>query len=85
MRIGVAGSLNSSDTLITVYDYQDIKIDIESTVFDYFGEQIRQVIEETLKEMQVKGIFVKCIDKGALDFTIKSRLITAIKRMNAHA
>lgn len=75
-----AGSLESSDCLITVSDSKELKIDIESVVFDQFGDDILHVITTTLKQLNIKNIHVLCQDKGALDYTIKSRLETAILR-----
>ncbi len=81
MKIGSAGTFESNDCLITVKKHKGIKIDIQSIVFDQFGEQIEQVIKTTLKELRVENIYVSCNDKGALDYTIKARLLTAIQRM----
>ena len=76
-----AGSLESSDCLITISDSEQLEIVIESVVFEQFGDQIEEVILNTLKENNIAGMHVVCLDKGALDYTIKSRLETAIKRM----
>lgn len=43
MRIGIAGTMESSDVLITVRPSEKINIKVESTVFDYFGEQIKKL------------------------------------------
>ena len=75
-----AGSLESSDCLITISDSDKLEIVIESVVFEQFGDQIQKVIQNTLKEHNICKMHVLCLDKGALDFTIKSRLETAIKR-----
>jgi len=75
-----AGSLESSDCLITVSDSDKLDIIIESVVFKQFGDDIMNVISNTLKEHKIEKIKVLCQDKGALDFTIKSRLETAIFR-----
>ena len=75
-----AGSLESSDCLITISDSDKLDIIIESVVFDQFGEQIKQVLLNTLEEHNVSKMHVVCLDKGALDYTIKSRLETALKR-----
>lgn len=75
-----AGSLESSDCLITVTDSDKLDIIIESVVFKQFGDDILKVITDTLKEHKINKIKVLCQDKGALDFTIKSRLETAILR-----
>ena len=75
-----AGSLESSDCLITVSDSSELKIVIESVVLEQFGDQIREVIIQTLSDHNISKIHVQCLDKGALDYTIKSRLETALKR-----
>lgn len=76
-----AGSYESSDCIITVSKHSETIIEIESIVFDQFGDQIKDVISNTLKEQGIKDVLVECFDKGALDYTIKSRLLTALKRM----
>ncbi|HRT69146.1 MAG TPA: citrate lyase acyl carrier protein [Bacilli bacterium] len=81
MKIGVAGTVESNDCLITVEESDELEIIIESIVMEFFGEQIKKVIVDTLDELKIKTIKVTCNDKGALDYTIKSRLVTAIKRM----
>jgi len=81
MRIGVAGTLESNDALITVRSSDELTIKIESIVYDYFSEQIKKTILDTLKELGIEKIDVLCQDKGALDYTIRARLITAIERM----
>jgi len=77
-----AGSLESSDCLITLSNSDELIITIESIVFDQFGDQIEEVILKTLKENNINKMHVVCLDKGALDYTIKARLETAIKRMS---
>ena len=78
-----AGSLESSDCLITVSFNKENNntVNIESIVFDQFGEQILDVINKSLKELKIKNVNVLCQDKGALDYTIKARLTTALKRL----
>jgi len=76
-----AGSYESSDCMITVSKHDVLDIKIESIVFEQFGEQIKDVILQTLKKHHIKNILVECFDKGALDYTIMARLKTALKRM----
>ncbi|MGD9604974.1 MAG: citrate lyase acyl carrier protein [Bacilli bacterium] len=82
MRIGVAGTLESSDVMITVREADALKITIESIVFNYFSKQIHDTILTTLNELNISKIDVLCQDKGALDYVIKARLIAAIERMH---
>ena len=81
MKIGVAGSLESNDALITVTESEKTEITIKSIVYDFFHLQIEEVITSTLKELGVTNVSVLCEDKGALDYTIRARLITALSRM----
>ena len=81
MKIGICGSLESNDVLITVKPSDKQEIVIKSVVYDFFHEQIEKVIKDTLKELNKENLSVHCEDKGALDYTIRARLITAINRM----
>ncbi len=81
MKIGIAGTLESNDVMMTVKESDAPKIVIESIVYDYFSKQIRDTIVCTLEEMNIKNVEVLCQDRGALDYAIKARLITAIERM----
>ena len=76
-----AGSYESSDCLITVSKQNQTEVIIESIVFEQFGDQIKDVILTTLQANNIKTIKVECFDKGALYYTIKARLETALKRM----
>ncbi len=81
MKIGIAGTLESNDVMMTVKESATPKIVIESIVYDYFSKQIRDTIVRTLEEMNINNVEVLCQDRGALDYAIKARLITAIERM----
>jgi citrate lyase subunit gamma (acyl carrier protein) len=78
---GIAGSKESNDCLITIESADKTKIVIDSIVGVFFYDQILETVESTLKEYDVKNVLVLVEDKGALDYTIKSRLVTAIERM----
>ncbi len=81
MKVGTAGSKDSNDCFVTVKESDKTDIIIDSIVAAFFYDQIKATVEETLKEMNVNNVIVVVEDKGALDYTIKSRLISAIKRM----
>ena len=83
MKVGVAGSASSNDVLITVQSCDKLVIEITSIVDAFFHDQIEKVIKDTLNELNIKNIKVTCQDKGALDYTIKARLVTALTRMEA--
>lgn len=81
MKSFSAGTVESNDCLITVKKNSKLTIEIKSIVYDQFKDQIEKVIKDTLKELNISNIHVSCKDKGALDYAIKARLLTAIKRM----
>lgn len=75
-----AGTLESSDVLVSVKKNSGLKLDIQSDVMEQYGDSIKEIIAETLEELNVKNAHVKINDKGALDYTIKARLKTALER-----
>lgn len=80
-KMATAGSVESNDILIMVSKGEgEIDIDLESVVKQQYGEDIKKVINDTLKELGVEDVKLIAKDKGALDFTIKARVKTAIKR-----
>lgn len=78
----MAGTLESSDISIVIEANPDkkISINLKSSVEKQFGEQIKKVIEETLKELNIESAAVTANDKGALDCVIKARVETAALR-----
>jgi len=81
MKIASCGSFESNDCFITVKKSKSLTIKIESIVFEQFGDQIKDVVLSTLNELKIANLEVFVEDKGALDYTIKARLITAIHRL----
>ncbi|GAA0123775.1 MAG: citrate lyase acyl carrier protein [Clostridium argentinense] len=81
-KVAKAGTLESNDIYIMVMpnDEGGIELDLESIVMKQFGDEIRKTILNTLSDLGVKKAIVKAQDKGALDYTIKARVETAVKR-----
>ncbi len=79
--VASAGTLESSDIQIIIEPNENgIIIELESTVKAQFGEQIENVINETLKGLNVENAKIFANDKGAIDPVIKSRVQTAVYR-----
>ncbi|MDR3593289.1 citrate lyase acyl carrier protein [Clostridium sp.] len=78
----MAGTLESSDIAVTIEPNPDkeILIKLKSSVEKQFGEQIKKVIIDTLKDLKIESAIVGVNDKGALDCVIKSRVQTAALR-----
>jgi citrate lyase subunit gamma (acyl carrier protein) len=81
-KVARAGTMESSDIFIMVKlgDNQGIDIRLSSVVIDQYGNHIRNVIMETLQSMNIENIELTANDRGALDYAIKSRVETAVKR-----
>lgn len=75
-----AGSLESCDCLVVVSPGEQLGIRIDSTVGKRFGSHIHNLVSETLQELRVDSGIFSITDRGALDFCIKARLITAVRR-----
>ncbi|MDO4210606.1 MAG: citrate lyase acyl carrier protein [Bacteroidales bacterium] len=82
MKEAYAGTLESGDIMIQIEpaETQGLTIELNSTVMYQFGEQIRNVITETLTDLGVTDALVKATDKGALDCTIRARVTAAAVR-----
>ena len=78
---GVAGTLESSDIQIMISKGDDgIQVDLDSEVIKAYGDQIKQVITDTLEKYGIDNAKVKAVDKGALDCVIAARTLAAVQR-----
>ena len=76
-----AGSVESNDILIMLHPSNGgLQIDLESKVFQQYGQHIKSLIEKTLSEANVLDAHIIARDSGALDYTIQSRVKTAVTR-----
>lgn len=78
-----AGSENKSDALVEIEPTNgiDILVKLESKVAKIYGEQIEKLAKQTLNEANIKSANVTIKEFGALDFIIKARLKTAIRKL----
>jgi citrate lyase subunit gamma (acyl carrier protein) len=78
---GIAGTLESSDAQVTVEPGNGgIDLELQSTVINQYGNQIRKVAMETLKRLDIDNVRLRIVDRGALDCTIKARIEGAVYR-----
>lgn len=81
IQAALAGTLESSDLMVKVSPSDaGLDIVINSEVMKQFGEQITQVVKETLTAFNVTHGQIIVDDKGALDCVIRSRMQVAIMR-----
>ncbi|MFV0424415.1 MAG: citrate lyase acyl carrier protein [Bacilli bacterium] len=75
----VIGSVESNDILIKISSGKGVVINLQSSVIKQYGEDIRNTIRSVVDELGVSDVTIDASDKGALDFTIKARVKTALK------
>ncbi|MDD7339206.1 MAG: citrate lyase acyl carrier protein [Eubacteriales bacterium] len=75
-----AGSLESNDLMIMIEPSDKLDIILNSVVKEQYGDKILKAINEVLDEEGVTKANIVIEDKGALDFTIRARMRTAIER-----
>ena len=81
VREALAGTQESSDLMVKIAPaHGELEIVIHSEVIKQFGEQIRQVVNDTLRAMNVHQGLIIIEDKGALDCVIRARLQSALLR-----
>lgn len=85
-KIAKAGTLESNDILIMIIPNEDtgIILELESIVMKQFGNQIKTVILNKVNELGIEDVIIKAQDKGALDYTIRARVETAVERAMQH-
>ena len=80
LKSAAAGTLESSDCMVTVEPGEGISLDLTSSVMNQYGRQIKATVLETLDRLQVESGHITVVDKGALDCTIKARVECAVFR-----
>lgn len=78
-----AGSFESSDILILVEPNKKgdgRNIEIESGVFQQYGDKIELIINNVLDTYEINDIHLKAHDKGAIDAVISARMETVLTR-----
>ena len=83
-----AGTVESGDIMITVVPGEPgsgLAIQLESIVQAQYGKAISATITQTAAEYGVKDILIRAVDRGALDCTIRARVMAALSRAGAVA
>ncbi|MEA5059133.1 MAG: citrate lyase acyl carrier protein [Clostridia bacterium] len=77
----VAGTMESSDIMIRIEPGEGgVELALDSSVMRQFGKQIEAVIRSALGELGVASARVTAVDKGALDCTVRARVMAAAYR-----
>ena len=80
LKSAAAGTLESSDCMVTVEPGDGISLDLSSSVMNQYGRQIKAAVLETLERLGVQNANVTVVDKGALECTLKARVVCAVFR-----
>ena len=80
MKPAMAGTLESSDAMVTVEPGEGIELELTSSVMNQYGRQIKAAVLETLNTLNVENVHITVVDKGALDCTLKARVECAVFR-----
>lgn len=81
-----AGTLESSDIMITVAPAAEgdgVTIELESIVMAQYGSAIQKTLTEVIAEQGITDVYLKAVDRGALDCTIRARALAALGRAGA--
>ena len=80
LKPAMAGTLESSDAMVTVEPGEGVELELTSSVMNQYGRQIKATVFETLDRLDVKNVRITVVDKGALDCTLKARVECAVYR-----
>ena len=80
LKSAAAGTLESSDCMVTVEPGDGLSLDLSSSVMNQYGRQIKAAVLETLERLGVQNANVTVVDKGALECTLKARVECAVFR-----
>lgn len=68
--------------LIPLTSGQGIEIELSSPVEKQYGEHLESLILNTITEAGYSDLKVTVLDKGAWDYTLQARIVTALNRGN---
>lgn len=80
-----AGTVESSDVYVQIEPAQGLDIQLESVVYNQFGDAIREVVAEVLHDQGIENAAVRIVDRGALECVIRARVETAVLRGKGEA
>lgn len=81
-----AGTMESSDAYVEIEPGTNgISLQLESVVYQQFGQTIEKAVREVLAENGVESANVHVIDRGALECVLRARVETALCRSGEDA
>ena len=86
IKTAQAGTLESNDIMVIMtpgVQGSGIIIELESIVLAQYGEDIKAILQKIVEKQEVVDIYIKAVDRGALDCTICARTLAALSRAGA--
>lgn len=80
VRNAVAGTLESSDVLVSIQPADRLEVEVDSVVMAQWGRAIRETVNTVLQAAGVTTGLVRIQDRGARDCTLRARLTTVLDR-----
>ena len=80
VKRATAGTMESSDLMVTVEPAETLIVTVQSPVIIQFGDSIRTSALSVAKELGIEGASIFIDDHGALDCAIRARVETALVR-----
>lgn len=77
-----AGSLESGDALVRVApsSADELSVNINSKVGPRFFASMQESVRAVASELGVVAAAIEVVDRGALDFVLRARVTTALRR-----
>lgn len=85
LRTASAGTLESSDCVVTVSPAEKMELEYKGANSAVFAERTRQLVDDVAKQYALEGAQISIQDQGALEITMRARLETALQRAGKEA
>jgi citrate lyase subunit gamma (acyl carrier protein) len=82
-KIATVGFEETNDALVTVSPQkagQGITVELISTVKRQYGEHLELIIIDAVKQADYTDVHVEVRDRGAWDYALHARIVTALSR-----
>ena len=82
-KIATVGFEETNDALVTISPQQagqGVTVELISTVKRQYGQHLETVILDTVKQSGYTDVHVEVRDRGAWDYALQARIMTALNR-----
>lgn len=80
-EVGESGIRDAKrDAYVKVAPSDTLRISVETSLFDLFGEEIAKEVKEVLTEYGLSKASVTVVEKNAVNFVLKARVEDAVRK-----